>query len=180
MEDRAHEAVAAGWEIFPLRGKLPRISKRDGGNGHLDATTDSRQVAEWWRKWPNANIGARPAEWMIVIDVDPRHGGSFAKLVEAAGELPPTLHSFSGRDDGGMHLFFRRSGLGEVTSERLPEGIDVKTRNGYIVLPPSIHPDTMKSYRWGERREIAAAPAGLQALLRQTATPPAPSLHRGG
>jgi hypothetical protein len=165
MEDRAYELITAGWEIFPCRGKAPWISKKDGGNGHLDATLDDRPVEEWWTKYPTANIGGRPAEWMIVIDLDPRSGGTFEKLVEVAGEIPPTLHSFSGRGDGGMHLIFNRNGLGEITTHRLPDGIDVKDHNGYIVLPPSIHPDTRKPYRWGNRQEIAVLPSGLRELL---------------
>jgi hypothetical protein len=165
MEDRAYELIIAGWEIFPCRGKAPWISKKDGGNGHLDATLDDRQVEEWWTKYPTANIGGRPAEWMIVIDLDPRSGGTFEKLTEVAGEIPPTLHSFSGRGDGGMHLIFNRNGLGETTTQRLPDGIDVKDHSGYIILPPSVHPDTRKPYRWGTRHEIATLPNGLRELL---------------
>ena len=33
-----------GWAVFPLRGKVPLISERDGGHGYLDATVDSAQI----------------------------------------------------------------------------------------------------------------------------------------
>ena len=169
MEDHAYALIVAGWPIFPCNGKVPLLGKKDGGNGHLDATLDDRQVEEYWTKYPTANIGCRPPEWMIVIDLDPRHGGTFERLVEAAGAITPTLHSFSGRGDGGMHLIYDRDGFGEITRHRLPDGIDVKDHDGYIVLPPSIHPEPVDPasprYRWGNRREIATLPPGLRQLL---------------
>ena len=63
--------------IFPLaaRTKVPAISKEKGGNGCKDATTDSKQIMEWWTKYPHANIGLATGEanGLIVIDVDIKH-----------------------------------------------------------------------------------------------------------
>jgi hypothetical protein len=166
MEDHAYELIIAGWPIFPLRGKVPLIAKKDGGNGHIDATLDDRQVAEYWSKHPDANIGCRPPKWMIVIDIDPRAGGSLQLLIAAVPDLPPTLRSWSGRDDGGMHLFYARGDLGPIDRSRLPRGVDVKDHDGYVVLPPSVHPVTGKRYRWDEPvRPIAALSDGLRELL---------------
>ena len=50
-----------------------------------------------------------------------------------------------------------------LTSTRLPKGIDLKV-NGYCIVPPSIHPATGQPYRW-ESREPAALPYRLQELL---------------
>src|SRR5688500_5210499 len=47
-------------------------------HGKDDATTDVKKVATWWTIWPQANIGLRPAEGVVVLDVDPRHGGATA------------------------------------------------------------------------------------------------------
>ena len=115
--------AAAGWEIFPLhvRGKLPLISKLEGGHGHLDATADADQVRRWWATYPLANIGGRVPAGLIVLDIDPRHGGddAVADLQAAHGPLPSTLTSTSGRGDGGTHLYFVHPG-GEVSGTRLP------------------------------------------------------------
>ena len=65
MSELADVALAyaeAGWEVFPLRGKVPAIPKADGGKGVLDATTDLEQVAAWWHRMPDANIGGRVPE----------------------------------------------------------------------------------------------------------------------
>jgi hypothetical protein len=166
LEDAAYELIIAGWEIFPLRGKIPWISKADGGQGHLDATSDDRQVCEWWTRWPTANIGGRPAETVIAIDLDPRNGGTLQRLISMAGEISPTLRSFSGRGDGGMHLFYDRGDLGEIDRSRLnPLGINVKDHDGYIVLPPSTHPESRQPYVWDTPRPITPLPEGLRSLL---------------
>lgn len=172
----AVEYAAAGWEVFPLNGKIPAIPKRAGGRGVLDATTDRTQIAAWWAMYPGANIGLRVAPHAIVIDTDPRHGGDvgLADLIDQFGPLPTTLTSASGRGDGGRHYFFRRP-FGRLTSRRLPRGIDLKTNGGYVVAPPSIHPDTGGRYTWVDEAPIADPPPWLTELLAQ----PPPVLNIG-
>jgi hypothetical protein len=151
-----------GVAVFPLAGKVPLIR---GGRGVLDATTDLDVVREWWRMAPGANIGARVPDDRIVVDVDPRNGGhvGLAQLVTAHGPLPTTLTTWSGRGDGGRHLWWLRP-PGRLTSRQLPDGIDLKTSTGYVVVPPSLHPATGQPYRW-EKREIVAPPQWLTRLL---------------
>ena len=165
MSAAAHTLAAAGWAVFPCR----RDKRPLNDHGHLEATADLAQVDRWWRRWPNALIGARVPGSSLVIDIDPRNGGDLAKLIELVGPLPPTLTVWSGRNDGGRHLYFRRpSGL-VTTSTRLPKGIDLKI-NGYCIMPPSIHPATGQPYRW-EFHEPAILPYRLQELLRHTPPP---------
>ncbi len=99
-----------------------------------------------------------------------RHTGPAANggTVEALGALPPTLTAWSGRNDGGRHLYFLRP-AGELTSTRLPAGVDLK-KNGCCIVPPSIHPVTGQPYRW-EHHPAAAPPYTLRDLLRP---PPRP------
>lgn len=197
----AVEYAVRNWRVFPLRGKLPAIGnphpqgsveRREckgecGSHGHgvLDATSDVRTVVSWWGgRYAGANIGGRVPESMFVLDVDPRHGGDeTSKAVQDAyGLLPPTLTTVSGRGDGGVHLFFRRP-AGVLSPKRIAAdfgpGIDVKTSTGYVVLPPSIHPDSGKPYRRVEH-PVAAPPHWLVALLRpeQQAVPVTPSPPR--
>jgi Bifunctional DNA primase/polymerase, N-terminal len=141
----AIEYGVRNWHVFPLRGKIPAIP---GGRGVLDATTNIDQIAQWWGgRYAGCNIGGRVPESMIVLDIDPRHDGdrSIASLEDGYGPLPETLTTISGRGDGGRHLFFRRP-PGKLTSKRLGPGVDLKTSTGYVVLAPSIHPDTRKPY----------------------------------
>ncbi len=149
---------------LPAKGKRPAIR---GGRGLLDATTDIAQIAEWWGgQYRRANIGGRVPEGMVVIDIDPYHGGldSLAALEKKYEPLPTTLTDLSGRGDGGAHYFFRRP-PGQLTGRRLGVGIDVKTSGGYVVLAPSAHPDTGRRYRRIEA-PVAAPPRWLSAFCR--------------
>ncbi|HTX95102.1 MAG TPA: bifunctional DNA primase/polymerase [Mycobacterium sp.] len=158
------------WPIFPLRGKMPAIA---GGRGVLDATIDTEQVAAWWSvPYRGANIGGRVPESMLVLDVDPRHGGdeTLAALELQHGPLPETLETITGRGDGGRHLFLWRP-PGKLSAKRLGPGIDLKTSTGYVVLAPSIHPETGKPYTRIDR-PVAVPPAWLADLLRPEPAPP--------
>lgn len=167
--DAALALATAGWRVFPLHGKVPAIA---GGRGVLDATVDPEQIRTWWPRYRGANIGARVPDGLLVIDVDPRNGGDLADLEAGNEPLPPTLTVWSGREDGGRHLYFRGSG-GPISSRRLPAGIDVKTSSGYCVVPPSLHPATGRPYRW-EQHPIAVLPSWLRMLLRPIAVLPRP------
>jgi putative DNA primase/helicase len=51
---------------------------------------------------------------------------------------------------GGEHLLYRMPDGERLGNHRagLPSGIDVRGWNGYLVLAPSIHPDTGRAYAW--------------------------------
>lgn len=151
----ALEYASKGWEVFPLKGKVPYTA-----HGHLDASSDPAMVRRWWRHWPMANIGARVPGRLLVLDIDPRNGGDSAAL----GELPETLTCLSGRGDGGRHLYFLRSPC-QLSSTRLPAGIDLKA-NGYVVMPPSLHPVSGQPYRWLGEHAVQPLPLHLLELLR--------------
>ena len=175
---RVSEAAAAyakaGFAVFPLRprDKRPLLPRRCtcpagqnvcGGTGHgvLDATTDLDLVGRWWSAHPSANIGMRVPDELVVIDLDPRNGA----LETSLESLPETATTWSGRGDGGRHLWFRRP-MGPITGAHLPGGWDLKTSTGYVVVPPSIHPVTGRPYRWGTYLDVAAVPEWLEQLLR--------------
>lgn len=164
---RAAVAYAARlqWPVFPLlpRGKDPLIPKARGGNGFLDATLNLETIKAWWSRWPNANVGIAcdDRSALLVVDVDPRNGGdaSLAELEARYGELPSTITGLTG--GGGQHYVYRRP-AGVNLRGKLAEGIDIK-HNGYIVAPPSIHPNG-RAYGWDAARrpletELAELPS---------------------
>lgn len=144
----AQEYAERCWWIFPLklRAKEPLTS-----HGVQDASCEAPVVAAWWREWPNANIGLDVhRSGLVVVDLDPAKGGVAAwEALCADHQLPPytTLRSRTG--SGGMHLIYAASiGLTvRNSSEKLGPGIDIRGRNGYIVLPPSVHPNG-NLYQW--------------------------------
>lgn len=177
MSRLARAAVAyvteLGWPVFPLaeRGKLPAIPKWRGGNGHLDATTDVDQVREWWRRWPQANVGiaADGRSGLLVLDIDPRNGGDaeLAALEAKHGRLPDTVEALTG--GGGRHIIFQRPPDLKFRSELAP-GVDIKA-DGYIVAPPSVHPNG-QPYCWEAsshplETELATLPAWVLRRIIQ-------------
>jgi hypothetical protein len=171
MITAALDLAAQGWAVFPCKWHIYGDAAKAPltVNGHHDASRDPDIIRSWWQHWPPAMIGAPVPEPFLVIDVDPRNNpNGFAELEDLVGPIPQTLTVWSGRNDGGRHLYFRRP-AGQLISTRLPKGIDLKV-NGYCIVPPSLHPATGAPY-WWEQRPAAPVPPGLRDLLRQPFTP---------
>ena len=144
--------------------KHPRTFK-----GVKDATSQPEQVREWWRLYPDANIGIATGQGMLVIDIDPKHGGSLETL-NAVLPLPPTATVHTG--GGGFHLYFMCSLAYSIRNSvsKLAPGIDVRGENGYVVAPPSIHASGNRYY-WESHKGFAVAPPALIALVTENASP---------
>lgn len=157
-----------GWPVFPLvpGEKLPLLSKRDGGNGVKDATTDGEQITAWWTQYPDANIGlatGRGAD-LYVVDIDDQQGED---ALLRYGPLPVTPESHTGK---GRHLLFSYAG-GRNTAGRLGPKIDTRGEGGYIVAPPSIHPNGGR-YRWvtpPHKAAVAPLPVAIAEQLEAVA-----------
>jgi putative DNA primase/helicase len=176
-----------GWRVFPLHkltqgrcscqhpgctnvGKHPRTE-----HGHNDATTDETVIRMWWEtEWPTANVGIRTGaeSGLVVLDVDPRHGGdeSLRQLEAEHGSLPETVTALSG--GGGRHLYFRHPGF-RISSraEALGSGLDIRGDGGSVVAWPSLHASG-KQYLWApgrnpDRSLVAPIPTWLLTLLRE-------------
>ena len=161
LKDWALYYAEKGLAVFPLeeRGKRP-ITK----NGCKAATTNKEQIAEWWSRYPNSNIGiatGRPSGGLVVIDLDEdeekdKHGYEVLKEWQRSHEdLPETWQSITGR--GGYHLFFKDTAHNQ-NRVNLYDGIDIRGDGGYIVAPPSVH-ENGRRYEWEiapEDQEIAS------------------------
>jgi hypothetical protein len=168
-------ALRLGWPVFPLK---PKAKEPLTKHGFKDATTNEAQIRAWWAKWPNANVAIRTGEKFWVLDVDPRHGGdqSLMQLVAQHGALTDTLQQTTG--GGGQQYLYEipaHQKIGCLT--KVWDGIDVRGEGGYIVCPPSIHPDTHKPYIWDgltpiTKQVIAPAPVWLLEELAKTKQPP--------
>jgi Bifunctional DNA primase/polymerase, N-terminal/Primase C terminal 1 (PriCT-1) len=159
----ALEFVGRGLPVFPLR---PRSKVPATVDGFKAATLDAGQVAEWWERWPDANIGVPtgPVSGFVVLDVDERHGGlaSFEKLRR---QLPRTAQVLTG--SGGFHYWFRQVGEVRNSAGLLGDGLDVRGIGGYVVAPPSVH-ESGNLYKWLRGLEEAADwPADLSKQARK-------------
>jgi DNA polymerase-1 len=139
-----------GFRVIPLkeRSKEPLIA--DWPN---KATTDEATIREWWDTWPKANIGIATGRYrdgyFCVLDFDPRNGGGW--YGEAGPEtLPPTWVVQTG--GGGRHYYYKAPS--PLRCRKLSEGVDLKGEGGYVVAPPSIHPEGGE-YVW----EVGSGPS---------------------
>jgi hypothetical protein len=190
----ALEYAGRGWAVFPCHapgagglcscrhpdcpspGKHPRVP-----TGLHAATTDQATIAAWWRRWPAANVAIRTgaASGLVVIDIDPPHGGdvSLAGLTARHPDDVPAVSVRTG--SGGSHIYVAHpGGLIRNTAGRLGDGIDVRGDGGYVIAPPSWHPSG-GTYAWvGSGPTIGTAPDWLVAALQPPAPPfePVPSL----
>ena len=173
MLDAALDVASAGWPIFPCWWSGDRAKAPMTKTGFKAATTDPEQIRYWWTKAPEALIGMALPPHLLVLDIDPRHGGDVEELEKHLGPLPKTLTVWSGRGDGGQHLYYRRPS-GDLTSTALPAGVDLRIGGKhYLIGPPSRHPDTGKPYTW-EERETQHLPAAAILRLRRISRKPQP------
>lgn len=142
MLDAALDYAARGWPIFPCRSDKKPYSE----NGVLDATTNKKQIKEWWREFPKANIGLAVDRCsMMVLDLDPGH--SIKDLEAVIGKLPETkLVQETPR--GGKHLFYqiKSDEIIPPSASKLAKNVDVRSFNSYVLLEPSRTSDG--EYTW--------------------------------
>lgn len=158
MLDEALAYLARGWSVVPAhnliggecscrntkcrsKGKHPRIRWR----AFQDRLPSETEVRKWWtrRGWQDSNIvivtGA--VSNLIVVDIDPRHGGddSWADFTKRhpARQWGMGLVALTG--GGGSHLYYIRPQSERPIENRanvLP-GMDVRGDGGYVIGPPS-------------------------------------------
>ena len=149
LAEAAVKYASMGFAVLPLkpRGKEPNIA-----HGVKDATADVAQVKAWWERHPNDNIGlamgaASGGIVAIDIDVDEDAGkdgyDTLRTWENAHGELPETATSITGR--GGYHMLYRMEGVGNSVGR--DSAVDIRSDGGFIVAPPSIHPNGV-AYQW--------------------------------
>jgi hypothetical protein len=197
MLEQAYSYAGLGFELFPVKpaDKTPLVSQKS-------ATTELDTIEIWWTQWPTALLGHRISPRHLILDVDPRHGGKdvWSALKREMGTPIVTRTHYSGREDGGGHLWFQRPAeqvtiarldawakerkLGGQSGERWTCGIDIlRHEHRYTILPPSLHPATGRPYYWAPGRGLAMSVAAMPQLLvdllvREQAPPPAPSDDR--
>ncbi len=159
MIDYAETYAARGWRVLPLYWFDETLGRcacgREGctspvkhpigqlvPHGLTDATSEITVLRRWWAMYPKANIGIATGadSGLVVLDIDPRHGGNEAArdLVKRHGNFTKTLQSRTG--SGGLHLIYRHPGIVVRNSAgALGAGLDVRGDGGYIVAPPSNH-----------------------------------------
>ena len=131
--EAAREYVAFGWPVFPLRprSKKPLI-KWEPFQSRLPS---DEELIEWFDGTKNgvAIVTGNFANLLVVDD-------------DGHGNTSDTL-SVQTRD-GRKHLYFQN--VEGVRNGVKINGLDydIRGQGGYVVAPPSIHPDTGTAYAW--------------------------------
>ena len=135
QEEAAHRYADHGWFVFPTApgSKIPVTE-----HGYLDATTAHKQIQQWWRAEPAANVAiATGAPGPDVVDVDKKGDRSgfpawnALKQAGLVGEPQAVLSTPS----GGMHAYYHGT---QQRNGHLPEHlIDFRSTGGYVVTAPS-------------------------------------------
>ena len=171
---RPKEYTLHGFAIFPLR---PNTKEPATPHGFRDATTQASAVDGFPA---DCNIGVATGKrsgqnGLTVVDVDIpglplwidlcRHGGLPSNV--------PIVRTPS----GGYHIWFRYCPELRTGTNRLGQGIDIRSDGGYVVAPPSKINNTQ--YVWKTpSASIANLPQVPQWMLDLVPKPRAPALYK--
>jgi Bifunctional DNA primase/polymerase, N-terminal/AAA domain len=166
----ALDYAARGWLVIPLHtptargcscgradctsvGKHPRTR-----NGSKDGSRDPDTIREWWRRWPDANVGIAtgPASGLLVLDVDGAQGEqSLIDLAQRGFIVPDSYIVRTG--SGGQHIYFAWPEGADIrnSARKIAPGLDIRGVGGLVVAEPSLG----KSGRRYEVNESAILPA---------------------
>lgn len=134
-QEAAQAYAAIGWPVFPCRPGSKEPATR---NGFYDASTDERQIADWWRREPDRNVAiATGAPGPDVVDVDVREDGSGSAALNQAKRagLVDGYHAIVRTPSTGFHLYF--AGSDQRNGSIRGQHLDFRSQGGYVVAPPS-------------------------------------------
>jgi hypothetical protein len=140
-------------------------------------------IRRWWANWPNANVAIRTgaASGLVVIDIDPDHGGddTLQQVIDERGALPAGRTVRTGSE--GRHFYFAHPGFDvpNDTGRRLGPGIDIRGDGGYVIAPPSLHVSGGRYAVAAHGGEIARPPGWLTELLKRPEPEHHPTRTRG-
>ena len=150
-EQAALEYLGRGWSVIPVREKAKRPAVP--WKAYQSKLVSEKTLHEWFQRSPDYNVAIVTGELsgLVVVDVDPRHGGkeSLRELEHEHGALPETVESMTG--GGGRHVYFSHPGGDVPNRTNIEPGIDLRGDGGCVVAPPSVHPSG-KRYRWRKGR----------------------------
>lgn len=162
-----------GFGIIPIRARSKVPATMHGLNDWFD---DPEGARELWTAHPDLNIAivcGAPSHGLLVLDfdIDEESGkdgtATLGDWEDTYGELPPTCVAVTG--SGGMHYLYRTDRNNIHPSANAELGVDVRCDGGYIVAPPSVHPNG-RTYQWTDgdapwEREIATATGPVYDFL---------------
>lgn len=162
--DLAAEYVDSGWSVLPVKPE----EKRPFMTNWLQYTktrATKEMVVGWFSNLSGAGVGAVTGKVsnMVVLDVESSCPYSIEDLLR---RYPTQMYSRTG--SGGYHLFYQYPTSASSVSNRVRifEGADLRADGGFIVLPPTVHPNGNR-YEWVKRGPLGTFPKALLELQSQ-------------
>ena len=153
--------VDNGWSILPVKPE----EKRPFMTNWLQYTKTKASkvmVSNWFNSLSGAGVGAVTGRIsnIVVLDVESYCPTPIEELLK---KYPTQMMSRTG--SGGYHLFYQYPTNVYKVSNRVKifEGADLRADGGFIVLPPTIHPNGNR-YEWVKRGIPGAFPMALLDL----------------
>lgn len=130
-----------GWHVFPLtdNGKVPRKDSK----GFHDATTDKQKITRWWTDAPNANIGVRAGDvsGIFCLDIDNKTDSNGQNKngflwLNTQDDLPVTVQQKT-PSNSSQFIFKMPETHFQSSADAIAPGVDIRSFDGYFVVPPS-------------------------------------------
>jgi hypothetical protein len=159
---KLHQALTLveshGWNVIPVNAaKRPLVEWKK----YQSEKASSQVITDWFKQFPDANLGIVTGKisGLVVIDIDPRHGGENTLFEGVETVVVKT-------GGGGWHYYFQYQ-EGVQNQVGIQPGIDIRAEGGYVICPPSSHPLGEK-YCWlknPEEVKVAPLPDFVKAWL---------------
>jgi len=178
MTERTNEIYNAGEDLYmaglgviPLAEKSKRPALASWAEYQKRRPGPDERL-EWFWDHPEKNLavvcgwvsGDGNGRSLVVLDFDEL--SSYEKFARANLEL--VRSTWVCKTAKGYHVYLRAPG--PVKTTRMPGG-DVKGEGGYVVAPPSIHPDG-PAYTWANKPGAIAEVDDLAALIQAETSEP--------
>lgn len=132
--------LSRGYSVFPLhkKSKIPAVEWAEFQRRL--PTVD--EVTHWFDKRElNIAIVTGHISKLVVIDVDTIKDGNVEPIYK---RFPTELVAKTGN---GYHLYYKHPGWTVENRTGIQTGVDVRGDGGYVVAPPSVHPNGA-TYSW--------------------------------
>ena len=177
MSGFAAAAIRAAGLLGPVFRGRARDKRPLRKGWQAEASADPATIARLWRECPDANVGLLCGVTAWALDVDRLDGlDTIAELEDRHRWLPVGPASVTGT--GGQHRSFRATPRVRNSVRRLGPGLDTRGTGGFVVLPPSLHPNGNR-YAWLPGREPWSVPLpDAPAWLLNALDPPRAEVPR--
>jgi hypothetical protein len=165
-----------GYAVLPC---VPGAKEPAAAGGVYAATTDTEQLKQWWRWWPEANVAvaAKPSR-LVFVDLDRRRDfdgvWNFAELLDRHELAWPATRT-TATPSNSRHLWFTAPADSDLVGRTLAPGVQL-IANGYALAPPSTV--SGRRYRFAADLPLIELPTPIANLCRRSKPHATPRVSR--